>query len=314
VSDDGGVLVCGEALIDVLENGDGIQHRTAGGGPFNTARALARLGVPTSFLGRLSTDSSGRELARLLGADGVDLNLATFGPEPTTTAIAHVDGDGLAEYEFVVEGTSAPNLTMAMVPEQLPAGISALHVGTLGLALEPMASTLTALIKRECRRLPIMLDPNIRAAAVSDPAYRERLQSVVSVASIVKASVDDLAWLYPGIDYRAATRRMLGLGVRLVVVTLGASGAFGATENVSVAVAAPEVDVVDTIGAGDTFGAALLTRLYDLDAVTLGMKLDITQVDSALRFACLAAAITCTRAGANSPYRAELQQSLDTFM
>jgi fructokinase len=224
-----------------------------------------------------------------------------------------VDG-GLNEYEFVVDGTSALNLTMAMVPEKLPPGISALHVGSLGLAFEPMASTLTSLIKREGRRLPIMLDPNIRLAAASDPAYRARLEAVVQHASIVKGSVEDLTWLFPGIDYKAAARHMLEMGVRLVVVTLGVNGAFGATEHVSVSVAAPEVDVVDTIGAGDTFGAALLARLYDLDVVKLGLKLDLTQVESALRFACLAAAITCTRAGADSPYRAELQQSLDTFM
>jgi fructokinase len=244
----------------------------------------------------------------------VNLDFTSTGPEPTTTAIARLDSDGLAEFEFVVEGTSAPNLTMAMIPGELPVGISAIHVGTLGLALEPMGSTLAALIERESGRIPIMLDPNIRLTAASDPGYRERLESVIRHASIVKASVDDLAWLFPGIDYKAAARRMLESGVRLVVVTLGVNGAFGATEHVSVTVAAPAVDVVDTVGAGDTFGAALLARLYDLDVVTLGLKLDLTQVESALRFACLAAAITCTRAGADSPYRAELQESLDTFM
>lgn len=308
------ILVCGEALIDVLENGDGTQRQAAGGGPFNTARALGRLGIPTAFLGHLSTDKFGVELAGLLRSDGVNLDLTTTGPEPTTIALANLDGDGLAEYEFRVEGTSAPNLTTAMVPDPLPAAIDALHVGTLGLALEPMASTLAALIKRESGRLPIMLDPNIRLTVSADPAYRERLESVIPHASIVKSSVEDLAWLFPGDDYKAAARRIVELGVRLVVVTLGVNGAFGATDNFSVAVAAPVVDVVDTVGAGDTFGAALLARLYDLDVVRPGLKLDITQVESALRFACLAAAITCTRAGADPPYRSELPLSLDTFM
>jgi fructokinase len=257
-------------------------------------------------LGRLSTDSSGRELALLLGSDGVNLNLTTFGPEPTTTAIAHVDADGLAEYEFLVEGTSAPNLTKSMVPDELPRGINALHVGTLGLALEPMASTLAALIKRESGRLPIMLDPNIRLTAASDPAYRERLQSVIPRVAIVKASVEDMAWLYPDLDYKAAARRVLQMGVPLVVVTLGSEGAFGATDEASVAVAAPAVDVVDTVGAGDTFGAALLARFYELDLVRPNLKVDIEQLGSALRFACLAAAITCARAGADPPYRSEL--------
>ncbi|GAC1508674.1 MAG: carbohydrate kinase [Candidatus Dormibacteraceae bacterium] len=300
------ILVCGEALIDLLENGDGTQRRAAGGGPFNTARALARLGIPTAFLGHLSTDSFGRELAGLLKSDGVNLDLTTTGAEPTTTAIANIDGDGLAEYEFLIDGTSAPNLTMAMVPEDLPAEIDALHVGTLGLALEPIASTLVTLIKRESGRLPIMLDPNIRLSAASDVVYRERLELVIPQAAIVKASVDDLAWLYPGIGYKAAAQRMLEVGVRLVVVTLGIDGAFGATGNGSVAVTAPAVAVVDTVGAGDSFGAALLARLYDLDLVKPGLTLDIAQLESALRFACMAAAVTCTRAGTEPPYRSEL--------
>jgi fructokinase len=305
-SEEAVVLVGGEALIDVLENGDGTQHQAAGGGPFNTARALARLGVPTAFLGHLSTDTSGRELARLLRADGVDLQLTTTGTEPTTVAIANVDGDGLAEYEFLVEGTSAPNLTMAMVPDALPSGIKALHVGTLGLALEPMASTLTALIKRESGRLLIVLDPNVRPVSAADPAYRDRLESVIPLCTIVKASVEDMAWLYPNLDYRSAARRMLEIGVRMVVVTMGAGGAFSATGDASVTVAAPAVEVVDTVGAGDTFGAALLARLCDFDVLSPGLTLDIAQVESALKFACLAAAITCTRAGADAPYRSEL--------
>jgi fructokinase len=300
------ILVCGEALIDVLENGDGSQRQAAGGGPFNTARALGRLGIPTAFLGHLSTDTYGRELASLLRSDGINLDLTTTGPESTTIAIANLDGDGLAEYEFLVEGTSAPNLTMAMVPEILAADITALHVGTLGLALEPMASTLVALIKREAGRRLIMLDPNIRPIAAADPMYRERLESVIPLSTIVKASVGDLAWLYPDLDYKTAAQRMLEVGVRLVAVTLGTDGAFAAADGLTVAVTSPAVDVVDTVGAGDTFGAALLARLYDYKLISPEPKLDIVQVESALRFACMAASITVARAGADPPYRSEL--------
>lgn len=300
------ILVCGEALIDVLKNSDGSQRQAAGGGPFNTARALARLGVPTAFLGHLSTDTYGRELAGLLRSDGINLDLTTIGPEPTTIAIANLDGDGLAEYEFLVEGTSAPNLTMAMVPEKLSADINALHVGTLRLALEPMASTLAALIRREAGRRLIMLDPNIRPIAAADPIYRERLESVIPLSTVVKASVGDLAWLYPDLDYKSAAQRMLEIGVRLVVVTLGIDGALAATDDLTVAVTAPAVDVVDTVGAGDTFGAALLARLHDYGLVMPDPKLNLEQVESALRFACLAASITVSRAGADPPYRSEL--------
>ncbi|TMC93355.1 MAG: carbohydrate kinase, partial [Chloroflexi bacterium] len=143
------IVVCGEALIDVIQNGDGTQRATPGGGPFNTARALARLGVPTAFLGRLSDDRFGRELAELLAADGASLELATVGPEPTTIAVAEIDSDGLAEYQFQVDGTSAPNLTSSMLPDAFAADVRALHLGTLGLVLEPMASTLVELVRRE---------------------------------------------------------------------------------------------------------------------------------------------------------------------
>lgn len=299
------ILVCGEALIDVIENRDGTQLRAAGGGPFNTARALARLGIPSAYFGHLSTDAYGRDLIDLLRADGVNLDMTTIGPEPTTTALARVDGDGLANYEFHVRGTSAPNLTMEMLPDQLPAEINALHVGTLGLALEPMASTLAALIRRESGRILIMLDPNVRSAAPSDPNYRDRLMSVIPLSTVVKASIEDMAWLYPGLDYRQAAQRMLESGAQLVVVTLGVEGAFAATRDATVAVAAAPVAVVDTVGAGDTFGAALLASIYDFDLVRPDLSLNAGQLESALRFSCDAAAITCGRRGAYAPTKSD---------
>jgi len=141
------IVVCGEALIDVIHNRDGTQRATPGGGPFNTARALARLGVPTAFLGHLSDDESGRELAQLLVGDGASLELATISHEKTTIAVADLDSEGVAQYQFLVEGTSAPLLTPEMVPAGLAADVTALHVGTLGMVLEPMASTLIDLVR-----------------------------------------------------------------------------------------------------------------------------------------------------------------------
>ena len=134
------IVVCGEALIDLIPVEDGSERSTPGGGPFNTARALARLEIPTQFLGRLSKDTYGQMLAELLVADGADLSLTSFGPEPSTLAIASVDASGLAVYRFVSEGTSAPNLTSAMLPETMAPDVKALHVGTLGLVLEPFAA------------------------------------------------------------------------------------------------------------------------------------------------------------------------------
>ena len=301
------IVVCGEALIDMIQNGDGTQRATPGGGPFNTARALARLGVPTAFLGRLSSDAFGQELAGLLAADGVSLELASIGPEKTTIAVADVDEEGFAAYQFLVQGTSAPNLTADELPEHLPDGVKGLHVGTLGLVLEPMADTLRELVDRERDGRLVMVDPNIRVGLVSDAEYRERLRHVISCSAIVKASDTDLAWLYTNLSHEDAAERLLEDGVALAVVTLGAEGAFGAHRDFRVAVEAPQVDVVDTIGAGDSFGAALLAWLHDHDAIRPHLSLERDELEAALRYACLAAAITCSRPGADPPWKWELE-------
>jgi fructokinase len=306
------IVVCGEALIDRIHNRDGTQRATPGGGPFNTARALARLGVPTGFLGRLSQDVFGRQMAGLLVSDGASLELASIGREPTTTAIADVDDEGFAEYKFLVEGTSAPNLTRDMIPEQFGPDVEALHLGTLGLVLEPMASTLAEIVNREHGRRLVMLDPNIRVGLVPDAEYRMRLQGAISQSTIVKASEADLAWIYPGVDHEVAAAQMLGEGVCLVVVTLGARGAFGAHRSERIHVKAPQVKVVDTIGAGDAFGAALLAWLHDHHALRPNLSLEREELEAALAFACLAGALTCTRAGAEPPWKWEMQAALSS--
>lgn len=303
------IVVCGEALIDMVVTGNG-RRPAPGGGPFNTARALARLAVPTSFLGHFSTDEFGRLLADRLVGDGASLAIATFGPEPTTVAVANVGKDGLAEYEFHIEGTSAPNLTLEMLPADLPHDVKALHLGTLGLVLGPMASTLTELIRREQGKRLIMLDPNIRPVLATNAGYRERLEWSIDHCTIVKASVEDLAWLYPDIDYEAAAARILNMGVRLVMVTLGAAGAYAATGRTHARVPAPQVDVVDTIGAGDAFGAAALAWLDDRSMLNPDLELAETGLTSLLEFSCTAAALTCTRSGAEPPTRSEMQRAL----
>jgi fructokinase len=301
------IVVCGEALIDMIQNGDGTQRATPGGGPFNTARALARLGVPTAFMGRLSDDAFGRELADLLAKDGVNLELASVGPEKTTIAVADIDSDGFAEYQFLVQGTSAPNLTTDALPERLGADVNALHLGTLGLVLEPMADTLTGLVDRERDGRLVMVDPNIRVGLIPDSEYRKRLEHVISCSTIVKASDSDLDWLYPHASHEKAAEQLVSQGIALVVVTLGEQGAFGAHRDFRVSVKAPPVDVVDTIGAGDAFGAALLAWLHDQGHVRPDISLERDELEDALRYACLAAAITCSRAGADPPWKWELE-------
>lgn len=303
---DGVIVVCGEALIDLIRNADGTQLATPGGGPFNTARALARLGVPTAFLGHLSDDEFGRELARLLVSDGASLELATIGHEKTTIAVADVDSEGLARYRFQVEGTSAPHLSPEMVPPRLAPNVTALHLGTLGLVLEPMASTLNDLVHREHEGRVVMLDPNIRLGLIPDDEYRPRLQKVIAKSTIVKGSEADLAWLYPNASYQSAAEQLLDAGARLVVVTRGARGAFGAQRDLQITVDAVPVEVVDTIGAGDAFGAALLAWLYAHGALRADLRLEQAELKSALDYACLAAAITCSRPGADPPWKGEM--------
>jgi len=325
------IVVCGEALIDRIASpppplaGEGREAAwgggtdSPGGGPFTTARALARLGIPTQFLGRLSTDAFGQQLRDLLAADGADLSLTSFGPEPTTLAIADVDPDGHAAYRFIVDGTSAPNLTRPMLPASLSSDVRALHVGTLGLVFEPMATTIAGLIEREHENLLVMVDPNIRPSALPNSSppftgegqrggFRNRLERVISQSTIVKASDADLEWLYPQVALETAARALVGRGPSLVVVTLGANGAFGVCAGTEVRVAAPLVDVVDTIGAGDAFGAGLLAWLYDHDRLSRDLRLEREELRAALEFACLVASITCTRAGADPPRRADLNR------
>jgi fructokinase len=307
------VVICGEALIDRIVGGTD----SPGGGPFNTTRALARLGTPTQFLGRLSTDVFGGQLRELLIADGVDLAMTSVGPEPTTLAIADVDALGHAAYRFVSDGTSAPNLSEAMVPDSFGSDVGAIHVGTLGLVLEPIATTLAALVDREYARRMIMIDPNIRPFAVESQypspsgggqggGYRTRLDRIIAQSTVVKASEADAAWLFPQLDLAAAARALLARGPKLVVVTLGAEGAFGVCADAEIRVPAPAVQVVDTIGAGDAFGAALLAWLHDHGRLSRDLRLDRDDLQAALEFACLVASITCTRPGADPPWRSEL--------
>jgi fructokinase len=194
-----------------------------------------------------------------------------------------------------------------MLPSELDETVTALHVGTLGLILEPMASTLADLVEQESSRRLVMLDPNVRPSLIKEARlYRARMKSLMSCSTIVKASDADLMWLFPGIDLEAAAGQILASGAHLVVVTLGALGAFGMAPGVVKRVTAPAVEVVDTIGAGDAFGAAMLAWLHDRGALKTDLVLSADDLESALEFACQVASITCTRAGAEPPRRPAL--------
>jgi fructokinase len=300
------IVVVGEALVDLAVHPDGTVGAHLGGGPFNTARTLGRLDVPVAFLGRLSTDAFGRRLRDALAADGVSLDGIALCDEPTTLALAELDQHGAATYRFYVEGTSVPGLTTAHALAVLPP-LEALHVGTLGLVLEPLADATTALVDRLAGDALVMVDPNVRPGVIGDEAaYRARLDRVLAQADVVKVSDDDLAWLAPGVAPEDAARRILDIGAGVVMVTLGARGALVVGAGFAEAVRGPDVTVADTIGAGDAFAGGVLAWWHDNGWPELT---DAPSAVAATAFACRVAAATVARPGADPPRRADLAPS-----
>ena len=300
------IVVAGEALIDLVPQGTGALaalQPALGGGPYNTAVALGRLGSPTAFCSRASRDAFGEALLDGLRRAGVDVSLVERGPEPTTLAAATIDPRGSASYSFYVEGTADRLFT---TPAGLPATTRAVSFGTLSLVLEPGASAYEELMRDAAGRgLFTALDPNIRAGLIPDPdAYRARFKSWLPSVTLLKLSEEDALWL------GGTPHEWLAAGPSAVVITHGGDGLSAFTRDGTVyAVPGEEVAVVDTIGAGDTVNAALLHGLAAQDALSaealLGLGADgWTRL---LRFAARAAAITCSRAGAEPPYASELE-------
>lgn len=304
---DGGIVITGEALIDLVLAPDGALAGHPGGGPYNVARTIGRLAQPVTFLGRLSTDAFGRRLRSELDADGVALDGAVPTDTPTTLALAELDASGGAQYEFYDVGTSAPGLTLEEATAVLPDDAGMLYVGTLGLVFEPMATTLEAVVGRLGDETLVALDPNCRPSMIDDPAaYRARLARLLARTDVVKASGDDLAWLDPGADTVSAARGLIGHDGAVALVTLGADGALVVTADEVRELGSPAVEVVDTIGAGDAFMGGFLAS-WRRDGLSREHVRDVEQVASAAAFACEVAAITCSRAGADPPRLEDLR-------
>ncbi len=300
------IVVAGEALIDLLVRSDGTVSATPGGGPFNTARTIGRLGEQVAFLGCLSTDRFGARLRDALARDGVDLSMMETTDAPTTLAVADLDANGGAVYRFHTAGTSAPRLSLGMVRDALASRPAALHVGTLGLVLEPMAAAIVGAMPSVSSGTVVMLDPNCRPGVITDrAAYLDRLGAIVRRSDVVKASVDDLAYLAPAVAPVAAARGLLDRGPALVLVTDGRRPAIAVMPDRVLEIPAPAVAVVDTVGAGDAFGGAFLAHWVELGLGRAALA-DPGLVDSAVRLAVEVAAITCSRAGADPPRRGEL--------
>jgi len=281
-----------------------------GGGPYNVAVALGRLNVPTGFLSRVSEDLFGDQLIKRLRASNVRTDLVQRGPENTTLAVVGLAEDGSARYSFYVEGTAD---RLVQDPGPLPAEARAVSFGTLSMVLEPGASVYEKVLRRESKRLLTVLDPNIRAGLIADPgAYRARFRSWLPDVGLLKVSVEDARWLAEEGDVIEIARSWISQGPAAVVLTKGGDGLSVITATGQVDVPPVQVDVVDTIGAGDTVQGALIAWLHDHDALSVEKvaALSSNEWANALRYAGAAAAITCSRAGAEPPFASELTATL----
>jgi len=304
-------LVCGESLMDVFSVGDTPTGVTldarVGGSPMNVAIGLARLAQPVAFYGGLSRDFLGERLTRALRSEGVDLTHAPVVDAPTTVSLVGLNAQGVPSYAFYGHGAADRQVPIESLP---PAGrFRAIHVGSYATVVAPVAATQRALIEREQGRALIAYDPNIRLNVEPDlGVWKAQLDWMLPRTQLLKISDEDLGLLLPGTTPEAFAVRALAQGVQLVVVTRGGEGALGWTQTQQARAEARKVEVIDTVGAGDTFQAALLTWLAERDRLSaLGLgHLNGGDLQALLDFAGAAAAITCSRRGADMPRRAEL--------
>jgi fructokinase len=309
------ILCCGEALIDFVPTVDGAGYRPVPGGSiFNIALGLGRLGAPVGYLGKLSTDFFGDRLLQTLSQNGVDTSLVRRAPGPTTLAFVDlfIGGSREPSYTFYAESAVDRSLAIGELPKQLAASVQALHFGSISLLLEPGASSLEALMRRETGQRLISLDPNVRPGLIQDrDAYRERFEGWTEVVDVLRLSRADFDWLYPNRSWEAAFQDWFSRGVSLVILTNGAQGALGMTaEGASAFSPAAAVEVVDTVGAGDSFLAAclfFLAREGTLASKEALRRMPAGPIERCLVFASRAAALTCSRAGSDPPFLRELE-------
>jgi len=303
------IVVAGEALVDLVVGRNGQVDARLGGAAYNAARALARLGVEAALLERLSGDTLGTRLHDQLTAEKVTLCLPEPSGKPCTLAVATLDSAGAASYSFYLDATAGPDVDYEAAKKAFPAAAAAaVHVGALGLLMEPFGTAIERLVLTDVPAgALVMLDPNCRPGAITDPkSYRERISAIARRADIVKASAEDLDYLYPGVSAEAAAKILQGDGAPLVLVTDGPRPARAFLSDTILAEDVPPVTVVDTIGAGDAFGGGFLAwwTAHGLGQADL-VRGDL--VKQALRAATAAAALTCTRPGADPPTLAELE-------
>ncbi|MCV9936148.1 carbohydrate kinase [Boseaceae bacterium BT-24-1] len=312
------ILVCGEALVDLfLDVPDGAEmagRAVAGGSPFNVAIGLARLGVPVGFLGAISRDGIGAMLAERLSREGVDGSQIVRSDRLSTISAVATGADGQPSYGFHGEGAADRFLTPAELPAELPPEVRALSFGSYSMAVEPTGSTLALLAEREHGRRVISVDPNLRPGVVPDMALWARAaERFYRAATIVKVSDEDIRIAWDGrLSLQEAAAYWLELGAKLVVITRGAEGALGFCSAGQVESPARVVEVRDTVGAGDSFHAALLARLSQTDRLSIEgvATLDHAALSEVLNYAAMAASITVGRRGADLPKAVEVEAEL----
>lgn len=307
------ILCCGEALIDMIPKPTEVERDGyvpySGGAIFNTAIGLGRLGIQAGMLSGVSNDLFGQQLVAALTASDVDTETLIRSDRPSTLAFVRLT-DGHATYTFYDEN-SAGRMISAMDLPELSDDVAALYFGGISLCANPAASTYLTLMEREAAGRVIMLDPNIRPGFIDDIGdYRARLNRMIALSDIVKVSDADLNWIYPGPEsLNEKLEKMRAAGPSVVILTRGGDGSSAFLANGSEVNAAVEkVDVVDTVGAGDTFNAGVLASLSDQGMLTKdGLRMAAPEVvAAALRFGAKVAAVTVSRAGANPPWRHEL--------
>lgn len=296
------VWVAGEVLIDLITQG-GETKAVVGGGPANTSVALARLGINTFFIDGMSTDAYGQRAKAELETAGVKLDYVEFSQKPTCVADVTLDSSGGATYDFLIDGTATFDFRREWLPNPSQGRPAVLYLGTLATLVEPGASVLFDWAKDVSKFAPIVYDPNVRPSVVGDRSiYQATVAKWASISKVIKVSQDDLDWLYPDEMFETVADRWLMNAVELVVLTAGADGLRARTRVGEISVPGVKIDVVDTVGAGDTVGAILVEAIAKVGLESLQGD----ELSKVLARAATAAAITCSRPGANPPTKYDL--------
>lgn len=308
------IVSCGEALIDFVprEGDEPAYVPCTGGSPYNLAIAVSRLGARAGFLGKISSDFFGNLLFDRLLVEGVDTSLIRRSDRLTTLAFVGIERGREPRYAFYTNDSADRNLLEIDVPEKLPDEVECLEFGSISLLLEPGARTIKNLIRRETGRRAISYDPNIRSMMVNDvETFTREVEELAFLATIVKVSSADLEWLYPKRDSENSARAWLAAGAGIVVVTRGKDGAVILTPSFRVESGEYPVEVIDTVGAGDSFHGALLVRLNQLGKLSVHCAENLTRAEAidALEFAIKASSLNCARRGADPPTMGDMAQA-----